>query len=313
MTSTLNPAASSHSLLVCDQAATAKALPFSALVRAIAIAATEYQDGRIISPERMVVPLGSGGVMLSMPATSHDIGIHKLVNVQPGNAALQLPTIHGIVTVCAAESGKPLCQLNGPELTGRRTAAVSMLAIERLLGHAPQQILIIGKGVQSRHHVKAIQELHPTCTVLVKGVDDAMTSAFCAGLSATGTIKPCPPEISETVDAVITLTTATEPVYNQLGKVGRVIVGVGAFKPEMAEIGKATLDSSLLYADDPIGARHEAGDLMRAGVDWNSVRSLATLLREEPDRSRATVFKSVGTGAWDLADSRVAIQSLGLA
>jgi 1-piperideine-2-carboxylate/1-pyrroline-2-carboxylate reductase [NAD(P)H] len=108
------------------------------------------------------------------------------------------------------------------------------------------------------------------------------------------------------------LTTATEPVYDEPPQVGRIVVGVGAFKPEMAEIGKTTLDGSVLYADDLAGARHEAGDLLRAGVEWSRVHALAELVREEPDRSQAFVFKSVGTAAWDLAAARVALASLGI-
>lgn len=313
MTAPTRPALQSPHLRACDAAATARALPFAELVQAIEVAAVEYNDGHILSPERLVVPLGPGGVMLSMPATSHDIGIHKLVNVQPGNAALKLPTIHGIVTVCAAGTGQPLCQLDGPVVTGRRTAAVSMVAIQRLLGRAPQQILIIGTGVQSRHHIQAISDLYPACAVWVRAREAAAAEAFCAEFSGSIHAKACPADIPDGVDAVITLTTATEPVYNEEARVGRVVVGVGAFKPEMAEIGKNTLDASALYADDPAGARHEAGDLLRAGVEWSAVRALARLVREEPDRSRPLVFKSVGTGAWDLAASRVAMASLGLA
>ena len=54
----------------------------------------------------------------------------------------------------------------------------------------------------------------------------------------SGTVRACPAGIPEGVDAVITLTTATEPVYDEPPQVGRIVVGVGAFKPEMAEIGK---------------------------------------------------------------------------
>ncbi|MDT4870614.1 Delta(1)-pyrroline-2-carboxylate reductase 2 [compost metagenome] len=78
----------------------------------------------------------------------------------------------------------------------------------------------------------------------------------------------------------------------------------------MAELGKVTLDGSDLYADDPAGARHEAGDLLRAEIDWARVGSLAAVLRGEIDSARPAVFKSVGTAAWDLAAARVALQSL---
>ncbi|SDW56072.1 1-piperideine-2-carboxylate/1-pyrroline-2-carboxylate reductase [NAD(P)H] [Nitrosomonas eutropha] len=123
---------------------------------AIATAALEYDAGQIQSPERMVVPFGIGGAMLSMPATAHDIGIHKLVTVQPANKERQLPTIHGTVTVCDTETGKPICLLDGPEVTGRRTAAVTMLAIRTFLKQAPREILLIGTDVQARHHVQAL-------------------------------------------------------------------------------------------------------------------------------------------------------------
>ncbi|AVS68003.1 ornithine cyclodeaminase [Paracidovorax avenae] len=305
--------AQAAALHACDQAATAHALPFAALVPAIEAAAIEFHRGEITSPERLALPLGQGGVMLSMPAVAHDLGIHKLVTVQPGNAARQLPTLHGIVTVCDAPSGRPLCQLHGPELTGRRTAAVSMAALGRLLGHAPRQVLLIGTGVQARHHLQAIRELHPACTVLVRGRTPVAAQAFCAQAAAPSAVQPCPGAIPESVDVVIALTTATDPIYDEPARAGRVVIGVGAFRPGMAEIGATTLQGSDLYADDPAGARHEAGDLIRAQVDWNSVHPLASLIAAGPDRSRPAVFKSVGTAAWDLAAARVAIRSLGIA
>ncbi|UFH51148.1 hypothetical protein [Pseudomonas sp. KNUC1026] len=92
-------------------------------------------------------------------------------------------------------------------------------------------------------------------------------------------------------------------------QVGRLVIGVGAFKPEMAELGAQVLGGSQLVADEPAGARHEAGDLLRAGVDWGQVKSLAQALRGELDLAKPVAFKSVGTGAWDLAAGRVAWQA----
>ncbi|SEM62106.1 ornithine cyclodeaminase [Pseudomonas sp. ok272] len=300
----------STSIIVCDQAKTAALLEFNTLVDAIANAAKELDAHSILSPERMVVPLGDGGVLLSMPATAPDIGIHKLVNVQPSNAQRKLPTINGTVTVCDAVTGKIICLLDGPEVTGRRTAAVSLLAIRTLLEQAPQQILIFGTGAQSRYHIQAINALYPDAKVWVRGLDLEKATEFCdRNRELHAHLAPLGDSIPD-VDVVITLTTSTEPVYNELAKAGRLVIGVGAFKPEMAEIGKATLDTSVIYADDPDGARHEAGDLLRAGVDWSNVKSLASALVDGIDRSRPAVFKSVGTAAWDLAAARVALAAL---
>jgi 1-piperideine-2-carboxylate/1-pyrroline-2-carboxylate reductase [NAD(P)H] len=302
-----------HALIACDQARTAAVLDFHELVDAIAQAASEYARGDIVSPERMVVPMGAaGGVLLSMPAVAHDIGIHKLVNVQPANAARQLPTIHGIVTVCDAATGEPLCLLDGPEVTGRRTAAVSLLAIKTLLSSPLTEVLLIGTGTQSAYHLQALHALHPGCTVWVRGSSRERAEAFChANNAAHDKLLACDSaQVPADLQVVITLTTAKSPVYDEPALAGRLVIGVGAFKPEMAELGALTLDGSDIYADDPAGARHEAGDLLRAGIDWARVDSLASALERKPDLRRPMVFKSVGTGAWDLAASRVALRHL---
>lgn len=298
-------------VLVCPRARTAELLDFPSLIDAVAQAALDYQAGTIHSPARLVVPLGPEGVMLSMPATAPDVGIHKLVTVHPGNAQRQLPTLHGLVTVCDAETGQPICLLDGPEVTGRRTAAVSLLAVRELLDLAPQQFLLYGTGAQARYHLQAIHAIYPQAHVLVRGRHNDATDAFVASTRVLHPlIASCKGPIPDTVDVVITLTTSREAVYNEVARPGRVVVGVGAFKPEMAEIGPRTLSGSDLYADDPVGAQHEAGDLLRAGVDWGRVQALATLLGQPHDRSRPAVFKSVGTAAWDLAAARVALRHL---
>lgn len=294
-------------IIMCDQARTAQLLAFPLLVDSIANAAIELDTNAIMSPARMVVPMGPGGVMLSMPAIAADIGIHKLVNVQLGNVARKLPTINGIVAVCDGETGQIKCLLDGPEVTGRRTAAVTLLAIRTLLKEEPKSILLYGTGVQARYHVQALYALYPHAKVWIRGRDLDTACAFCKNHHALNpNLVPNGGALPAEYDVVITLTTSTEPVYNEPGKPGRLVIGVGAFKPEMAEIGKVTLASSTVFADDPVGARHEAGDLIRAGVDWTTVRSLAAALRGEIEVSHPAVFKSVGTGAWDLAAARVA-------
>jgi len=137
------------------------------------------------------------------------------------------------------------------------------------------------------------------------------TEAF---VEAARTLHPlvsaCMGPIPEAVDVVITLTTSQAAVYDEAPRPGRIVVGVGAFKPEMAEIGANTLNGSDLYADDPVGAQHEAGDLLAAGVDWSRIQALGRLLGQPHDHSRPAVFKSVGTAAWDLAVARVALARL---
>lgn len=297
-------------IVVHDRRQTAALLDYAELVDAVAAAAAEREAGAILSPERLVIPLGGGAVMLSMPAAAADIAIHKLVNVHPDNAGRGLPTIHGAVTVCEAATGRIICVLDGPEVTGRRTAAVTLLAMRHLLPRAPQHILVVGTGSQARYHVQAMQALHPQARVWVRGRNAQAALRFCEENRALhAQLAPCADE-APAMDVVVTLTTSTEPVYDEAPRAGRLVIGVGAFKPSMAELGARLLAASDIYADDPAGARHEAGDLLRAGVDWSRVTSLGALLRAPVDGARPAVFKSVGTAAWDLAAARVALRSL---
>lgn len=297
-----------------DAEATARLTPFPALVDALAHASLEAARGEIASPARLVVPLNQGGIMLSMPAAARDLAIHKLVTVCPANGQRALPTIHGHVSVCDPDTGEALLALDGPTVTGRRTAAVTLLAMRTFLRAAPREILLIGTGTQAVHHVQALEAVYPEARVVVRGSAPARAQAFCADHGKAISMQPHDGDaIPDTVDAVITLTTSRAPVYDEPARQDRLVIGVGAFTPEMAEIGPRTLAGSALYVDDSAGAPHEAGDFIQAGVDWGRVKALADVLTPD-DGVRAgirasampVVFKSVGCAAWDLAACRVA-------
>jgi 1-piperideine-2-carboxylate/1-pyrroline-2-carboxylate reductase [NAD(P)H] len=292
---------------IIDAQETAKLLPFRELVDEVAKAAVQYERGEIACPPRHVLPLAGEGAFLSMPATAADIGVHKLVTVQPRNRELSLPTIHGVITVVDGVTGAPVCLLDARTVTGRRTAAVTMLAIEKLRASASKRILLIGTGSQAAFHVQAIRDVFPACEIVVKGRTPERAQAFCA---ASNLLVPASAKSHDGIDVVIAVTTSTAPVYNEPARADRLVIGVGAYKAEMAEIGAITLRGSAIYTDDPAGARHEAGDLIQAGVNWDEVKSLAAIVRGDVDANRPSVFKSVGSAAWDLAACRLAMQRL---
>ncbi len=299
-------------LQVLDQKRTREVLNIFDLMNEIKKAAIEYSEGAILSPERMVVPRNGEGVMLSMPAVADDISVHKLVNVEPSNHEKKLPTIFGLVTVFDSVTGQPLCVLDGPEVTGCRTAAVSMLGIDTFLDSSPSRILIIGCGTQAIYHVRAIRQVYPNAEIFIRGIDLEGATSFCNEFYEEGSsLKPCEPtDIPEGTDVVILLTTSRTPIYYETGQLGRLIIGVGAFKPDMAEISAHTLSTSAVYVDDFEGAKHEAGDLIQANTDWGQVHNLAEAINKKPISDRPIVFKTVGTGAWDLAAGRVAVKNI---
>ncbi|MCC2596952.1 delta(1)-pyrroline-2-carboxylate reductase family protein [Pusillimonas sp. MFBS29] len=299
-------------LQTCTARETAGLLAFPDLVASLAHAAQEQAGGAITAPERQVVPMheGQGGVMLSMPASAADICIHKLVNVVPANRARQLPTINGVVAVYEGRSGEPLCVLDGPTVTARRTAAISMLGLATFLPQAPQHVALIGTGGQADGHVQALAALYPGLTVSVTGSSLAKAQEFITRHSQLPLSLSAGTNVPEQAQAVFTLTTSSTPVYTEAAREGRLIIGVGAFKPDLAEIAPATLHASRLYVDDLAGAKHEAGDFIQAGIDWQQVGTLAGALADGVPPGHPLVFKTVGCAAWDLAAARCALQSI---
>lgn len=286
---------------------TAERLDFSRLVEALALACTEYAAGAIHAPERQVVPFPDGGVMLSMPATARDIGIHKLVNVVPGNRIRKLPTINGLVSAYDGQTGQVLCVLDGPTVTARRTAAISMLGLKTFLPHPPKRVALIGTGTQSVGHILALASLYPGLHVAAIGTSQEKAQAFADAHRHLPLHIDAATTVPGDMDAIITLTTSATPVYTQPAQAGVLVIGVGAFKPELAEIGANTLMGSQIYVDDPAGAWHEAGDLIQASIDWTTVRPLADALAGNVHHDKPLVFKTVGCAAWDLAAARCAL------
>lgn len=296
-----------ETIKVFDAAATARLLDFGALVNALRQASLEHASGLIHAPVRMGVPLKDGGVFLSMPASAADIAIHKLVSVSPANTAKNLPTIFGTVTVCDGATGQPEFILDGPTVTGRRTAALSMLGVRLLHPRTPASFLLIGTGQQARFHAAAIGQLHPEASLYVRGLDVEAERHFCTAMKQFGVaVMSAREKRPDDIDTVITVTTSKTPVYTEAANPARLVIGVGAFTPDAAEIAPATVQASTIFVDDLEATREEAGDLIQAAVDWSAVRSLATASKDPVPNDKPILLKTVGSGAWDLAACRVA-------
>ena len=290
---------------------TASLLPYPELVAALRAAALEVALGQIVCPQRQVMPMRDGGTLLSMAAVADDIAVHKLVTFVPQNPRRGLPAIQGQVTALSSASGELLLALDGATVTGRRTAALSMLGIVALLPRPPASVRIYGTGTQALHHLRAIAALFPEARVQVTGRTAAASGEFCAAHAreCASLLPAGSTPTADEADVIITCTTSQEPVYSEVAQSGRLVVAVGAFTPGAAEVAAATVRGSDLYVDDLANARHEAGDLLRAGVDWQQVQPLSQALDGRRVPAGAALLKTVGSAAWDLAAARVAVAS----
>ena len=293
-----------------DASRTAELLPWPALVDALRDMLRRRHAGLTASPERLVVPL-PGGILLAMPATDSEYASTKLVTVHEGNAARGLPVLLGEVLLMRADTGERLLMLDGPTVTARRTAAMSALAVVELAPSRRESLLIFGSGVQARAHLDAFAALLDVRRVRVCSRTPAHARAFVEharrrGIDCAAVAEPA--DALAQADLVVTGTTATAPLFADEPSFDGFVTAVGAFRPQMCELPAALLARASLFVDDLDGARHEAGDLIQAGVDWATVTPLERVVAgaaRRPGRG-PVVFKSVGQALWDLAACRLA-------
>lgn len=303
-------------MIELDAAETARRLPHSELVPAIARAAHELATGGLNAPERLAVGVGPHATLLCMPAVASDIGIAKIVTVHPQNATHALPVIQGEVVVFDTSTGRRLMLLDGPTVTARRTAAVTLLAIDTLATQPPRSALLIGTGVQAAAHVEALIEYFDVRSFWTAGRTLQSATIFCETLRARHPGINVVPVVASALepaaigaDVVIALTTSRIPVIPPQLPDTTLAIGVGAFRPDMAELPTELVRRRLVVVDNLPAAEREAGDLLRAGVNWAEVRDLAHQLNRGATGLRVpAIFKSVGHASWDLAAARVAMQ-----
>lgn len=128
-----------------DASQTAERLPYGELAQQVRAL---LGDATVQVPQRLVQPLPGGGSLFVMPAFDARIAITKLITFTPANAGTARPAIQGDVLVFDVATGERLLLLDGPTVTARRTAAVSLLAAQQL-AHVPQgPLLIVGAAAR---------------------------------------------------------------------------------------------------------------------------------------------------------------------
>ena len=293
---------------------TAAHLPFHCLVTEIA---RLLADASVEVPARLVQALSGGGSLFVMPALDAQIAIAKLITFTPANAGSGRPTIQGDVVVFDVVTGERQLVLDGPTVTARRTAAVTVLAAQRLASCPQGPLLVVGAGVQGKAHLEAFAEVLEVQEVMIASRNPVNAQALALyarslGLNAqvvqdaNAALANCP--------LAVTCTPANGVVLSALPRPDGFISAVGAFTPQMVELSPQLCCHIAAHGTvitDTADARHEAGDLLQAGLD---VTRFATLLevvcRGTPQPVGPVLFKSCGWAGWDLAAARVALKTL---
>lgn len=291
-------------------------LPYTRLTQELIGVMRDRADGLAYAPARTSVPLANGGVLLLMPAADPRIAITKLVTVHTANSAPNstLSVVQAEVIVMDAATGQRLGILNGEVVTGRRTAALSLLAAQRLAPNRSGPLLVIGAGTQARYHIEAFVEVFGIREVYISSrtrsrADQLATYARTLSPTLHVNVLDNPSFILPDTPLIVTATTGTQPVIPNNGadiRSDAFIAAVGAFTPQMAELPPTLVSRSRLYVDTLDGTQAGAGDLLQSNIDWSRVIEMQVAIDKFRPASGPVIFKSVGHALWDLAAARLA-------
>jgi ornithine cyclodeaminase/alanine dehydrogenase-like protein (mu-crystallin family) len=305
-----------------------QALPMAEAIEGTKEAYSQLSAGKAIVPLRNKIDITDvQGVSLFMPAflgASRDLAI-KIVSVFPKNPEQNKPVIYGTVLVLDAETGQPLCVMEGSSLTAIRTGAASGAATDILARKDVETAAIFGTGVQARTQLEAICTVRSLKEIRVHSLDGEEASRFAEDMAGHGPI-PNAIEVVETpadaikgADIICTATTSHTPVFSGSDvEAGTHINAIGAFTPDMQEVDSVTILRSLVIVDFLEAVLEEAGDLLIPLSDGRIEQShiqaeLGEIINgKKSGRSsdeEITYFKSVGVAVQDAVAGRIALKN----
>ncbi len=298
-------------------------LPLIGMDRIMSTVRDIYMDlskNRILVPQRLHLPVEEvDGVTLFMPAYSPKrkaLGT-KIVSVFPRNSDFGTPTIHAVVLLLDAATGRPSALLDGTQLTALRTGAASGVATSLLSRPDAETAAVLGAGIQGRTQLLAVSHARRLLSVWIYDPDNRAVEKFIREMRESG--PPVPHDLraagsaSEAVreaDIVCTATTSKKPVFSDPElKTGVHINAIGSYRPDMQEIPEDTVARSAIYVDSRTACLEETGDLIiplqKNLIDESNIKGeigevALGLIPGRLHGGEITLFKSVGTAALDL-------------
>ncbi|HEV2713090.1 MAG TPA: ornithine cyclodeaminase family protein [Gaiellaceae bacterium] len=270
-----------------------------------------YAMGEWSMPPKVYVPAYPAGDFRAMPALGGGYALLKWVTSFPGNPALGLPTVTGLVLLSDASNGMPVAVLDAGAVTALRTGAAAVLAAETLGRGDAKTASVVGAGVNGR--AAATTFLARGRAVTVWDVDRRRAEAAAADLGAEVAESR---EAALAADVVVTITPGHEILFPADSlRPGQHVSLMGADGPGKAEIAVEELARVRVFCDDWDQASHN-GDLAHAveagAIRENDVTGLGDVLAgTAPGRRHGediTVFDSTGLAIQDLAIALAAVE-----
>ena len=308
-----------------DAATTARHLPFVPLIAALRQAFTaggEVPLRHTHSIAHANDPGHAAGTVLLMPAwrAGGRLGL-KTVTIFPANRALGRPALHSVYTLFDAVTGAPLAQLDGNEITSRRTAAASALAASFLARDDATRLLVVGAGRVAALLAPALRSVRPITQVEVWNRTAASARSLAAQLCEQGFEASATEDLPGAVARAHVVSCATSAnaalIQGACLQPGTHLDLIGSFKPDMRETDAECFARCRVYCDTT-EALSKSGDVLNAiaagafaaGALQATLADLCRGERGRRDTQERTLFKSVGSALEDLAAAELVFDTL---
>jgi alanine dehydrogenase len=232
-----------------------------------------YAEGKVQPPGILGVHVANGGFHIKAGAMklSRNYFVAKTNANFPGNHAIGLPTIQGVIVVFDADNGKLLCVMDSIEISIIRTGAATGVAAKYLSRKDAKVATICGCGNQGKISLNALMQVRAIEKVFVFDIDQQRAEKFANEMSAQFRIEIIVGDnLSRAVsqsDIGVTCTPSQKPlIMKDWVKPGTFISAVGTDSDTKQEIDPHLVASSKLVTDltsqsATIGDLHHAIDL----------------------------------------------------
>ncbi len=237
----------------------------------------------------------------------------KVVSYHEENPSASRPVVQGVVLWFDGETGEARFVIDGEAVTALRTGAASGVATDLLAPRDAHKLAILGTGAAAPDQIRAVCVVRDIRTIAVAGRDFSKTEAFVATLKtefprAAVTAERTVAAAIAGADVICTATTARAPLFDLAAvKPTAHINAIGAFSPQMCEIGPDVVAAAQQICVDDRAALADCGDLL-APLNANLVNArdislIGDLLAQRSYTNEAgiSLFKSIGIAAQDWA------------
>jgi alanine dehydrogenase len=264
----------------------------------------EYASRQWVMPPKVYLDAAPNGDFRAMPAKGAGLAILKWVTSFPGNPAVGLPVVMGVICVSSAEDGEPLALIDVRAVTALRTGAVAAIAAQELAPEEARSVGILGCGLHGSWAARCLAAAEYGPGVCFDP-DPEAAGALAGELGWEAGSR----EDALGCDVVTFVTPGAEPALHADDlRLGTHLNMLGADGPGKAEAEVEAVTRCRLFCDEWEQATHggELTQAVAAGlVQREQVTELGDVLTgSAPGRSSPqaiTMFDSTGLAIQDLA------------